>query len=123
MAVKLNTMGAVAATFILFVSAQAQGPRSEPTLEERIAQIERDVASLDTRIELRGTLDSGSAAASGAAATAARVEQLEQSLERLTAELQRVERETNAALREAMLARREATAAQQLARDAANRQR
>jgi ubiquinone biosynthesis protein UbiJ len=118
MAVKLNTMGAVAATFIFFVSAQAQGPRSEPTLEERIAQIERNVASLDTRIELRSTLDSGSAAA-----TAARVEQLERSLERLTAELQRVERETNAALREAMLARREATAAQQLARDAANRQR
>jgi hypothetical protein len=123
MAAKLNSIGAgaVALVFLLCAQAQEQEPPSEPTLAERVAQLQRDVATLDTRLALRGTLDPGSAVDRGAAATAARVEQLEQALERLTAELQRVERQSDAALREAIQARREATAAQQIARDAASR--
>jgi hypothetical protein len=106
--------------FALCLPAAAQ-ERDVPTLEERMALLESQFATLDTRLERERTLDGRGGAES--AALDSRIVELEQALDRLTMDLQRLERAVDTALREASQARREAMNAEQLARDAASRAR
>jgi prefoldin subunit 5 len=113
---------AFAAALILGALAQAQETAAEPTLAERIATLERQVASLDTRFAAQSTLDNDDDADRGVTLTN-RVDALERSLERMISDLHRLERQSESALRAAEQAQRDATTAQQLARDAASRPR
>jgi hypothetical protein len=95
------------------VLGYAQPPAEQP-IGERVAALEREVARLGTRTDLR------EAASSPAAATqlSARIDEIERAVTRLTADLQRIERQADSALREATAAQRTAQDAQRLARDA-----
>jgi outer membrane murein-binding lipoprotein Lpp len=120
MAMTGKLCGAVvfAAALVLGSFTQAQEAANEPTLEERVVALEKEVASLGTRFEVERTLDDD---ALGDGVLTARVAELERSLERLTTDLDRVSRQVDAAQREATQARREAATASQLARDAGSR--
>ena len=90
-------------------------------LDERVAALERMVATLDTRLDIRTA-----PAPPGAErdfALMSRIERLEAALDRLTLDLQRVERMADNATREASDARRSAMSAENAARDAAMRAR
>jgi chromosome segregation ATPase len=104
---KLKILGALAAG-VLGANLLAQPQQPGATVAERVLALERDVASLSTRVELR---DAQRTPVSDATLTS-RVQQLEQSLNRLTLDLQRVERQADSALREASQARRDAESAQ-----------
>jgi uncharacterized protein YceH (UPF0502 family) len=114
---KLCGAVAFAAALALGSLTQAQETVTEPTLKERVAALEAEVASLETRFEVQRTLEDS---VPGEGTLTARVAKLERSLERLAADLERVGRQVDAALREATQARREAAMAVQLARDAAS---
>ena len=105
------------AALAVLATGSAQSPAREPTLEERVLAIERNVASLSTRFELRET----ARAPGGDAALAARVDELERTVNRLATDLRRIESTADNALREASQARRDAQDAQREARDAAMR--
>jgi hypothetical protein len=94
----------------------------QQTVEERIAELEVAVATLDTRLGLESSRQPNVGGESGLALQG-RVTALERNLERLTADVQRVSRVAEQAARDAASAQRDAMAAQQAARDAAMRAR
>ena len=102
--------------------AAAQPPSPVPTLDERVTNLEGDVASIETRFGVQSARPTDFGGESGLA-LAARVDALERTLGRLQSDLQRIERLVDAATREAAQARRDASAAQNAARDAALRSR
>jgi hypothetical protein len=124
MTVRIGTLAAgVAAAALIYLTfavaqpqPQLQGQRA-PTLDERVGVLERGLATLATRFELR---DSVAAPVAGGALEP-RIADLERALDRLVVDLQRVERQADNALREASDARREAMNAERAARDAATR--
>lgn len=104
------------------LAASAQEPRQPLSTEDRIAALERQLASLETRFGLESTRPPNLAAETPAG-LAARVDAVERSVDRLASEVARVARVAENAAREAAEARRDASAAQQAARDAALRAR
>ena len=115
----LRCAAAIAALCALALAA-AQPPA--PSLDERVATLEAEVASLDTRFALQSTRPNGLGGESGLTLVA-RVTELERSIERLANDVQRVERLADSAAREAAQAARTAMSAEQTARDAALRAR
>jgi hypothetical protein len=113
---------AALAAFAIFALTNAQEPLRAPTLEERIDELERSLASIDTRFALQ-TARVPDVGGESTAALAARVDAVERSVERLATDLQRIDRLADTAARDAAQARRDATAAQLAARDAALRAR
>ena len=114
----------VALAYLTFAAGQAppQSPQSAqrgPTLDDRVGILERGLASITTRFELR---DSAVPSAPGGALEP-RIADLERALDRLVSDVQRVERQADNALREASDARREAMNAERAARDAMMRSR
>ncbi len=105
----------------LLTPSFAQEPLRGPTLQERIAELERTVATLETRAGLQTARPADLGVGESGMALAARVDALQRSVERLTADVQRVERLADSAARNAEQAQRAATAAQQSAREAALR--
>ncbi len=105
---------------VLATPAPAQAPVKPPTLEERVTALEKELASVGTRLGVRESLSPNGASERG---LEARVANLERTLDRLAMDLQRVERQADAAARDASQARSDAMAAQQIARDAALRTR
>jgi hypothetical protein len=120
MILMVRTSSGLLAALALLTPALAQPPAKAPTLEERVTTLEKELASVSTRLGLRESL-----AATGAsdAGLAGRVAMLQRTLDRLAVDLQRVERQADAAARDASQARSDAMAAQQIARDAALRAR
>jgi hypothetical protein len=114
----------VAALGVVAQSAQAQDAGDRRTIEERVQLLERAIASLDTRLELRTAPGGAPVPAPGELARLeARIIQLEQAVDRLGLALERAERQTESAAREAAQARRDATNAERMARDASTRAR
>jgi hypothetical protein len=122
MSQKIVSMAAVAAAAAaaVFTLANAQAPQRPLTVEDRVAALERQVATLDTRAGLNSTALPGGANDRDYALTS-RIDQLQQAMDRLATDVQRVERLADNAARDASQAQREAMYAQQAARDAANR--
>ncbi len=100
--------------------AQDDAAEPEPTIEERVTRLERELTGLETRFEAR-TTEGPSEREGVPRGVTTRVTELERRLDRLARDLTRVERQAAAALREANQARRDARTAQQAARDAALR--
>lgn len=115
--VLLRIVLAAAVPVLVQSSALAQQP---VPLDERVAALERMVATLDTRLDIR---TAPAPAGAGDFALTSRIERLEAALDRLTLDLQRVERMADNAMREASDARRSAMSAENAARDAAMRAR
>lgn len=114
----------MAAALILCAAGRAQEPENGRPLEERVLQLERSLASLETRFGLREAQEPAAPATRGPDASASiRIDQLERQLDRLQAALDRLEREIQSALRAANRASREAANAGLIARDALNRTR
>jgi hypothetical protein len=112
--------GLAAAALISLGFAAAQPPPQDqrgPTLDDRVGVLERGLASLATRFELR---DSALPPVAGGSLEP-RIAALESALDRLAVDLQRVQRQADNAQREASDARREAASAERAARDAAMR--
>jgi predicted nucleic acid-binding Zn-ribbon protein len=120
---------AAALVYLSFAAAQpAQGPPGNrpPTLEERVAALERGLASVTTRFEIReSAVPPSQSGAQNAAAFESRVSSLERSIDRLQQEIQSVQRAADSAQRaadsasrDAGDARRTAQSAENLARDA-----
>jgi outer membrane murein-binding lipoprotein Lpp len=116
----IRTFGGLVVALLLLAPALAQPPVKPPTLEERVAALEKGLASLSTRF---GVHESVGAGALSDSVLAGRVATLERTLDRLAMDLQRVERQADAAARDASQARSDAMAAQQIARDVALRTR
>ena len=114
------TMAALAAVALAAAQEPVRAPR---TIQERVADLEANVATIETRLGLQSSRPSNLGTGESGAALAARVNGLERSLERLAADLTRVERLADNAARDAAQAARDASAAQQAARDAALRTR
>ncbi len=117
--------GAAALTIcsLFSISYGQEGAPEEPTVEERVTRLERELAGLETRFDLRAA-----AAAQGRAdgpprgvTVSTRVEELERRVAELRMDLTRVERQAAAALREASQARRDAATAERIARQSALR--
>lgn len=121
---ELLTLAAVAAMLLWSFAAAQQppqrstAPRSAPTqqpsLEDRVAKLERDVASLSTRFEVREASPNAAVNLSSSSAFL----QLQNDINRLSNDLQRVEREVDGATRAAMDAQRGAADAQRAAMEA-----
>ena len=121
---------AAALVYLSFAAAQppAQAPSGNrpPTLEERVAALERGLASVTTRFEIReSAVPPSQSGAQNGAAFESRVSNLERSLDRLQQEIQSVQRAADSAQRaadsasrDAGDARRTAQSAENLARDA-----
>ena len=114
---------AAALVYLSFAAAQppVQGPPGNrpPTLEERVAALERGLASVTTRFEIReSAVPPSQSGAQNAAAFESRVSNLERSIDRLQQEIQSVQRAADSASRDAGDARRAAQSAENLARDA-----
>jgi len=114
---------AAALVYLSFAAAQppVQGPPGNrpPTLEERVAALERGLASVTTRFEIReSAVPPSQSGAQNAAAFESRVSNLERSIDRLQQEIQSVQRAADSASRDAGDARRTAQSAENLARDA-----
>jgi hypothetical protein len=121
MLAKVVSIAAVAAAAVaLLTFARAQAPQRPPTIEDRVAALERQVTRLDTQLSLRGTAQPGGAGDRDYALSS-RVDSLQQAVDRLAQDVQRVERLADNASRDASQARRDAMSAQQAARDAASR--
>ena len=127
----LVRFAAVAAlVYLSFAAAQppAQGPPGNrpQTLDERVAALERGLASLTTRFEIReSAVPPSQTGVLSAAAFESRVSNLERSLNQLQQEIQSVQRAADSAQRaadsasrDAGDARRTAQSAESLARDA-----
>jgi hypothetical protein len=125
---RLAAAGAL--VYLSFAAAQppAQGPPANrpPTLEERVAALERGLASVTTRFDIReSAVPQSQQGAQSSAVFDSRVSNLERSIDRLQQELQSVQRAADsaqraadAASRDAGDARRTAQSAENLARDA-----
>ena len=93
----------------LLASAPLLAQEPTPSLEERLLALERQVATLDTRLAAVSTVGSGSLASSEAGLRAqARIDRLERTVvdlssevRRLTGQLESVRRDTDAAQRTA----------------------
>ena len=133
LAVQLSA--AAALVYLSFAAAQppAQPPPAQappvgrpPTLEERVAALERGLASVTTRFEIReSAVPAGQSGAQSSTMLESRVSNLERSIDRLQQEMQSVQRAADnaqraadSASREAGDARRTAQSAENLARDA-----
>jgi hypothetical protein len=112
-------MAAVAAAAMVTI-AEAQAPQRPLTVEDRVAALERQVATLDTRFGVSNAAQPGGIGDRDYALSS-RIDQLQQAVDRLATDIQRVERLADNAARDASQAQREAMYAQQAARDAANR--
>jgi len=110
----------LAATVPVLVQTSALAQQPVP-LDERVAALERMVATLDTRLDIRTA--PAPAGADRDFALTSRIERLEAALDRLTLDLQRVERMADNAMREASDARRSAMNAENAARNAEMRAR
>jgi hypothetical protein len=111
---------AAAAAVVSLTLATAQPPpsgRPPATLDERVAALERGLASVTTRFDLRDS----AAAPAGPGALEPRIANHERTIDPLSADMLRLEREADNAFREASAARREAMNAARAARDAAMR--
>jgi hypothetical protein len=112
--------------YLSFAAAQppAQPPQSQPgarppTLEDRVAALERGLASVTTRFEIRESAAPPSRSGTqNAAAFESRVSNLERSIGQLQLELQSAQRAADSASRDAADARRTAQSAESTARDA-----
>lgn len=100
-------------------SGYAQESDSSDTLEERLAAIERELASLDTRLEARTAV--GTPLGPPDLAMTKRLVRLEQQLAALSADLRRLDQQIQTAMRDANEARREAVEAARLAREVNSR--
>jgi ABC-type transporter Mla subunit MlaD len=98
-------------------ATQPQGQRP-PTIEDRVAALERGLASVTTRFNLREAAVPPAAAPPGGGALEARVGMLERTLDRLTQEIQNVQRSADSAQRAADAAARDAADARRTAQDA-----
>jgi chaperonin cofactor prefoldin len=117
----ISKLTSLSLAFVVLVcaNAAAQEPEQPRSVEDRLSALERQVASLQTRLGVRTTVPQTSPrSAVEAQALSRRVEQLERRLDALTAQVKRVEQQTDAAMREALQAHRQAALAEQLARDA-----
>ena len=120
------TLAATAGLFYLaFATAQPPAPQAQPgrppTIEERVAALERGLASVTTRFELREAAVAPTPPSG--AALESRVSGVERALERMQLDLQRVERAADNAQRAADSATRDAADARRVAQDAALRAR
>lgn len=111
--------------YLSFAAAQppAQPPAGAkpPSLEERVAALERGLASVTTRFEVReAAAPSSLSGVQNRSALEARVGGLERSLDRLQQELQSAQRAADGAQRAADSASRDAAAAQRTAQSAEN---
>jgi hypothetical protein len=125
---------AAALVYLSFASAQppAQPPPARsaptqslpgnrpPTLEERVAALERGLASVTTRFEIRESAVPPSQGSAQNTGLESRVSNLERSVDRLQQELQSVQRAADAAQRAADSASREAGDARRTAQSAEN---
>lgn len=106
----------------LACTALAQQERSAsddpPTLEQRVAALEREVARLDTRLDNR-TIGRGQPGAGDVSVLVRRIDQLERSIGMLRSDVARIERSAEAAQRIASDAQRRAAAAENAARSGA----
>jgi len=114
----MTLLTALIVSGVIETAAAQDAERDEPTLEERVEELERAVASLDTRLAARTT---GRNAEAPTPLLEQRVTQLERSVAMLRADLQRIERTANAALQTATDAQRTAANAEREARAAASR--
>ena len=125
---RLAAAGAL--VYLSFAAAQppTQGPPGNrpPTLEERVAALERGLASVTTRFEIReSAVPASQQGAQSAAALDSRVGNLERSINQLQQAIQSAQRAADSAQRaadsasrDAGDARRTAQSAESLARDA-----
>lgn len=105
---------------VAVIAAMALGyaqPADERPIDERVQALERELARVVTRADLRETATSPGATT----ALAARVTELERAVARLATDVRRIERQADSALRDATAAQRLAQDAERLARDAATR--
>lgn len=117
---KILGFSIAAAALAALALAIAQPPPR--TMEDRVAQLESALATLETRFGLETTRQPNLGGDTGLGMQS-RVTALERSLERLATDIQRIDRIADSAAREAASAQRDAMTAQQLARDAAMRAR
>jgi hypothetical protein len=123
----LRPVGTLAATaglfYLAFAAAQPPAPQAgrPPTIEERVAALERGLASVTTRFDLRESAVAPTPTTG--AALESRLSGVERALERMQFDLQRVERAADNAQRAADSATREAADARRVAQDAALRAR
>jgi uncharacterized protein YceH (UPF0502 family) len=107
----------------VFAQQQGQAQSAEPSLEERVAQLEGELADLSARLELR-TPPGGDTLGAGRDLDAQRrLGELERQLAALTADVRRLQQSVETAMRDASQAQRDAMDAQRAARDAASRPR
>ena len=97
--------------------AQSQSQRP-PTIEERVAALERGLASVTTRFDLREAAIPPGAGTVTSGALESRVGTLERTLDRLQQDIQRTERAADSAQRAADSASRDAANALRTAQDA-----
>jgi hypothetical protein len=117
----IKTLRYAATTAALCALALAAAQPPARSIDERVAALEADLASLDTRFGLQGARpDLGG---ESGPALAARITELERSIERLANDVQQVERLAESAAREAAQAARAAMTAEQTAREVALRAR
>lgn len=106
----------------LCLTAVLAQDEDEPTLEERVAALERGLASLETRFQVSPAAVPGAISSIDTTRNlASQLMDLQREVERLRGDIQRVERKADAAQREAAGAERDALNAERIARDAANR--
>jgi hypothetical protein len=115
-----RTRLAAAACLVYFSFAAAQPPAPQPsarppTIEERVAALERGLASVTTRFDVR---DAAAVSPSSAISLESRVAALERTLDRLVQDIQRVDRAAENAQRAADAAARDATDARRTAQEA-----
>ena len=98
--------------FLCLPNSYGQTPGGPPTIEERLASLEIQVATLDTRLNTRTTVGSGSlgSSESGLAAQIS-IDSLERQVSSLTREVRALTREVATARREASQATRDARTA------------
>jgi chromosome segregation ATPase len=101
-----------------FPPAQSQPGNRLPTLEERVAALERGLASVTTRFDIRESAVPPSQSGAQNAALESRMSNLERSIDRLQQELQSVQRAADSAQRAADSASRDAGDARRTAQSA-----
>lgn len=106
----------------LLTMAGGQDAESDDTVENRLRQLERMVATLDTQLQLRTATGGGPEDRTTRDFNlTTRLSDIERRIQQLGNDLSNLQRQTNDAVRVASQAQRDAQLAQQIARDAANR--
>ena len=112
------------AGLVYFSFAVAQPPATQPqgqrpsTIEERVAALERGLASVTTRFDVREAAVPPAAASATSGMLEGRVSTLERTLDRMQQEIQNVQRSADSAQRAADSASRDAADARRQAQDA-----